>query len=189
MSVMTETGALDRVVRSLYQARSWLWLAFAVPAAVLAGLIMVVLPPQQELANIGDWAFRLSPIVLAVCAVSVLPRNRFGPALLRGPLRYGITGLFAGDSGTGSRFGAGIAAVLVVISGLNDFTFWCIHTFSSGTKPTHFTWATHMIVFLGGPPTVLGAAIFVVVHLLLAVGVLCLPLGRWVDRALLREHD
>ena len=81
MTVMTETGAFDRLVRSLYGARNWLWLAFAVPAAVLAGLILVVLPPQQELANIGDWAFRLSPIVLAVIAVSVLPRTRFGPAL------------------------------------------------------------------------------------------------------------
>lgn len=238
MSLMTspETGAFDRLARSLYRARGWLWLAFAAPAAVLAGLIMVVLPPQQELANIGDWAFRLSPIVLAVCAVSVLPRNRFGPALFflaivfyMGVLDTGLVEriqqfgkdiatdenafepvyqfellvvsfvtVFAllayrmGGARTAVVLKTGIAAVLVVISGLNDFTFWCIHTFSTGTKPTHFTWATHMIVFLGGPPTVLGAAIFVVVHLVLAVGVLCLPLARWVDRALaggLREHD
>ncbi|WP_436499897.1 hypothetical protein [Actinokineospora sp. HUAS TT18] len=222
--------AFDRIVRSLHGARSWLWLVFAVPAGALAGLIMLVLPPHQELANIADWAFRLSPFVFAVLAVAVLPRGRFGPALFllatlfyMGVLDTGLVErilaygknvadpeafvpvyqfelltvtyvtLFAlmayrlGGARTAVVLKTGIAAVLVVISGLNDFTFWMIHTFANG-KPTHFTWATHMIVFLGGPPSVLVAGIFVVVHLGLAAAIACLPLARWVDRAVARPE-
>ncbi|WP_424233473.1 hypothetical protein [Actinophytocola sp.] len=76
------TSSEPSVVRRIYAARRWLWLAAAVPAAVLAGLIMVVLPPDQTLGNLGEWLFKLSPFLFAVLAVAVFPRGRFGPALV-----------------------------------------------------------------------------------------------------------
>lgn len=215
-------------VATLYRNRGWLWLVPAVPTAVLALLIMVVLPPEQTLGNVAEWAFRLSPFPLGVLTVALFPRVRMGPALIvlavigyMGYLdtefvmriqEYGresdvdgsftpiyqfelfittfivLFGLMAyrlGGARTVSVLKAGIASILVVVSGLNDLTFWALNeVWAAGTRPTELKWASHIIVFLGGPPSVAAAFVFLAVHLVLAGIVLVLPLGRWVDDAL-----
>ena len=213
-------------VRALYRGRGWLWLAPAVPAALLTGLIMTVLPPDETLDNLADFIFRLAPLVLAVLAIAVLPRGRYAPALFmlgvivymgyfdtEGVLRiYAFANAAAADPNAsfapvyqfelllasfvtlfallafrlgGARSAlvikVGIAAVLVVISGLNDLTFWATYTFQHG-RPDVLAWASHMIVFYGHPPTVAEAVVFMAVHLVLAAVVLALPVQRWVDK-------
>jgi hypothetical protein len=209
-------------VATLYRHRSWLWLVPAVPGAVLALLVTAVLPADSTLDNLGEWAFKLSPFVLAVFAVALLPRGRFGPvpvvlavivymgyldtAMVTRILKFGraptdaafapiyqfelftatfvvLFGLLAyrmGGARTASVLKLGVAAILVVISGLNDLTFWATYDWPNG-RPDVFAWASHMIVFTGGPPVPLTATVFVVVHLALAGAVLTVPLGRWVD--------
>jgi hypothetical protein len=218
---------MDTLIVALYRRRRWLWLAAAVPAAVLAGLILVVLPPKQTLGNLADWAFRLSPFALAVLTVALLPRWRFGPALLLastfvyiggldtvGVLRilaFGeappadqsaafepiyqfelltatfvvLSGLLAyrlGGARTAAVLKLGVAALLVVISGLNDVTFWLTYHWPHG-RPDHFDWASHIAVFVGGSPGVATAIVFMIVHCGLAIAVMFVPLGRIVDRA------
>ncbi|GAA1018176.1 hypothetical protein Aple_033820 [Acrocarpospora pleiomorpha] len=212
--------------------KNWLWLVPGVPAAALVYLIMIVLPPKQTLGDLGDWAFRLSPFVLAVVTVAVLPRWRAAPWLLVGAtivymgfldtglvlriLAYGAVSpaeqdaafqpiyqfqlltvtfvvLFAllayrmAGARTAAVLKAGFAAILVVISGLNDLTFWLTYDWQNG-RPSELSWASHIIVFLGGPPSVTAAVIFMAVHLALAVGVLLLPLDRIAERWLARGH-
>jgi hypothetical protein len=224
----TEIRGTDGAIVTLYRNRSWLWLVPAVPAAGLALLIMVVLPPEQTLQNLGDWAFRLSPFVLAVCAVALMPRWRFAPALLvlgvllyMGYLDTGMVlrildlaaapddqqgalfeqvyqfelftatfivlfALFAfrmGGARTATVLKTGVAAVLVVISGLNDLTFWLTNDWAHG-RPDTLPWASHIAVFTGPNPGVVTCWVFLAVHLLLAALVLAMPLGRWVDQAL-----
>ncbi|MFI6318241.1 hypothetical protein ACIBG8_12015 [Nonomuraea sp. NPDC050556] len=192
----------------------WLWLAPGLPAAVLAVLILYVLPPQQTLGNVLDWAFRLSPFVLGVVTVALLPRWRFGPGLLlaavvfymgfldtgmvvrilrfsagRGQFEaiyqwslltvtfvvlFGLLAYRMAGAATASVLRSGIAAVLVVISGLNDLTFWALYDWPNG-RPARLDWASHIIVFVGGPPTVATAVVFAAVHLVLAVAVLLAP--------------
>jgi hypothetical protein len=225
---LTETVRPDpTVISALFRRRAWLWLVPAVPAVALTGLIMVVLPPDQKLDNLAEWAFKLSPFVLAVLTVALLPRWRFGPALLvlavivyMGYLDTGMVlrildfgdvpeseqqasfqsvyqfelftatfvvlfGLLAyrvAGARTTSVLKFGIASILVVISGLNDFTFWLTNDWPNG-RPAEFRWASHIIVFVGGPPSVAAAVVFMVVHLALAGAIMALPLGRMVDRA------
>jgi hypothetical protein len=221
-------------VAALYRRRSWLWLVPAVPAVVLVLLVMVVMPPEQTLENVGDWAFRLSPFVLAVIAVSLLPKGRFGPALIvigvvvyMGYLDTGMVlrildlanapdeeqqavfehvyqfelfvatfivlfGLFAyrmAGARTVSVLKVGAASILVVVSGLNDLTFWLTNDWGADGRPAVLRWASHIIVFVGGPPSVVTAWVFLAVHLVLAGLVLALPLGRMVDRALARGGE
>lgn len=220
--------AVAAPARRLVRYRGWLWLAFAVPAAALAALIMVVLPPDQTLDNVAEWLFRLSPFLLAVPAVALFPRVRWWPALLVFAvvvylgfldtamvlriLAYGAAPdaersaafepvyqfelftvtyvvLFAllavrlGGAQAATVLKVGYASILVVISGLNDLTFWATYSWPNG-QPDRLTWASHIIVFLGGPPTVPAAVAFMTVHLLLAGLVLVLPVQRWLDRLL-----
>lgn len=223
----------DRWIQAAHRHRGWLWLVTAVPTAVLAALILVVLPPRQTLSNLGDWAFRLSPFVLGVVTVALLPRWRFGPVLLLlGPifymgfldtglvlriLRFGavpdeqqasafqgiyqwslltatfvvLFGLLAyrmAGAATTSVLKLGIASVLVVVSGLNDLTFWLTYDWPNG-RPSHLNWASHIAVFVGGPPSVATAVVFLAIHLALAFGVMLLPLNRYVERALNRPAE
>lgn len=215
------------LVAALYRRRQWLWLVAAVPAVVTALLIMVVLPPDQTLDNVGDWAFKLCPFVFAVLTVSLFPRGRFGPALIvfavfvymsyldtelvmrvqgfaRSPdqdfqpvyqfelfvttfiVLFALLAYRLGGGRTANVLKVGIASILVVISGVNDLTFWALNdVWSAGTKPAELKWASHMIVFLGGPPSVPAAVAFMAVHLALAAIVVALPVGRWVS---LRVH-
>lgn len=219
MTVLESPG----LVAALYRRRQWLWLVAAVPAVVTALLIMVVLPPDQTLDNVGDWAFKLCPFVFAVLTVSLFPRGRFGPALIvfavfgymsyldtelvmrvqdfaRSPdqdfqpvyqfelfvttfiVLFALLAYRLGGGRTANVLKVGIASILVVISGVNDLTFWALNdVWAAGTKPTELKWASHMIVFLGGPPSVPAAVAFMAVHLVLAAIVVALPVGRWVS--------
>lgn len=222
------------MIAALYRQRRWLWLLPAVAAAVLAGLIMVVLPPDRTLDTVAELLFRLSPLLAAVVAVALFPR-RFGPALLLlavvvymsfvdttmilrvfdfADAQAGgasassaafqrvyqfqlftvayvvLFGLFAyrmGGARTASVLKLGLAAVLVVVSGLNDLTFLAAYSWPEG-RPSELAWASHISVFTGGPPSVATAVVFLAVHLVLAAAVLALPLGRWVDRAVARTE-
>jgi hypothetical protein len=224
---MTTTSApvtsRESWVAMLYRRRRWLWLVAAVPAVVTALLIMVVLPPDQTLDSIGDWAFKLCPFVFAVLTVSLFPRGRFGPALIvfavfvymsyldtelvmrvqdfaRSPdqdfqpvyqfelfvttfiVLFALLAYRLGGGRTANVLKTGVAAILVVISGVNDLTFWLLNdVWSAGAKPAELKWASHMIVFLGGPPSVPAAVVFMAVHLVLAAIVVALPVGRWVS--------
>lgn len=222
MTVLESPG----LVAALYRRRQWLWLVAAVPAVVTTLLIMVVLPPDQTLDNVGDWAFKLCPFVFAVLTVSLFPRGRFGPALIvfavfaymsyldtelvmrvqgfaRSPdqdfqpvyqfelfvttfiVLFALLAYRLGGGRTANVLKVGVASILVVISGVNDLTFWALNdVWAAGTKPTELKWASHMIVFLGGPPSVPAAVAFMAVHLVLAAIVVALPVGRWVNRAL-----
>jgi hypothetical protein len=226
--------ARPTLINALYQRRSWLWLVPTIPAVVLVLMIMVIMPPEQTLENVGDWAFRLSPFVLAVLAVSLLPKGKFGPALIvvgvfvyMGYLDTGMVlrildlanapdeqqdalfehvyqfelfiatfivlfGLFAyrmAGARTVSVLKVGVASILVVISGLNDLTFWLTNDWGPAGRPEVLRWASHIIVFVGGPPSILTAWVFLAVHLALAGLVLALPLGRIVDRAVARHGE
>ncbi|MFI9594951.1 hypothetical protein [Nonomuraea sp. NPDC052265] len=77
----------------------------------------------------------------------------------------------------------GIASVLIVISGLNDLSMWLLGDWPEG-RPATLTWASHIAVFVGGPPSVAVAVAFFLVHLVLAGVVLALPVRRWLDRLL-----
>ncbi|UUV34186.1 hypothetical protein NQK81_12290 [Amycolatopsis roodepoortensis] len=219
----------DGWVPALYRRRKWLWLVPAVPAVVTTLLIMVILPPDQTLDNVVDWAFKLCPFVFAVATVALFPRSKWGPALIvlavfvymsyldtelimriqafaRNAatdenafqpvyqfelfivtfiVLFGLMAYRLGGGRTANVLKTGVAAILVVISGANDLTFWALNdVWAAGTKPTELKWASHMIVFLGGPPSVPVAVMFMLVHLVLAAVVVALPVGRWVDRAL-----
>jgi hypothetical protein len=205
-------------VGALYRRRRWLWLVAAVPAVVTTLLIMVILPPDQTLDNVGDWAFKLCPFLFAVLTVSLFPRVKYGPALIVFAVfvymsyldtelvmrvqafqpvyqfelfvttfivLFALLAYRLGGGRTVNVLKAGVASILVVISGVNDLTFWALNdVWAAGTKPTELKWASHMIVFLGGPPSVPAAVAFMAVHLVLAAIVVALPVGRWVNRAL-----
>lgn len=81
---------------------------------------------------------------------------------------------------------AGVAAVLVVISGLNDLSFYYAYQWPEG-RPARLDWASHIEVFVGGPPTPAVAIGFCLVHLGLAAVVLALPVQRWLDRLVSRS--
>lgn len=225
----TRTTGGGNLIRTLYRHRRWLWLVFAVPSAVLALLIMVVLPPDQTLDNVGEWLFKVSPFLFAVPAVALFPQVRAAPALIALAVvgymayldtemvmriqEYGRTVetdpaafvpvyqfelfivtfivLFAlmayrlGGARTANVLKTGVAGILIVIAGLNDLTFWALNeVWSAGSRPDVLAWASHIVVFVGGPPSVATAVVFMLVHLVLATVVLLLPLGRWIDNAL-----
>ncbi|GII78469.1 hypothetical protein Sru01_34510 [Sphaerisporangium rufum] len=86
-----------------------------------------------------------------------------------------------GGASTARVLKAGVAGVLVVVSGLNDLTFWAMYDWTGG-RPRVLDWASHIAVFVGGPPTAPVAIAFCAVHLALAAAVLALPVQRWLDR-------
>ncbi|MFC4852548.1 hypothetical protein [Actinophytocola glycyrrhizae] len=223
MTTTTGPTTGPTVLHRLYAARRWLWLAAAVPAAVLAGLIMVVLPPDQTLDNLAEWLFKLSPFLFAVAAVAVFPRGRFGPALVvLGVLVYmgyldtalilrileyradgqfsvvyqfqlfvvtyivlfGLLAFRLGGARAATVLKVGAACVLIVISGLNDLGFWVMNDWGAAGRPSTLEWASHIIVFTGGPPSVPTAVVFLLIHFALAAAVLAAPVERWVDRRL-----
>jgi len=51
-------------------------------------------------------------------------------------------------------------------------------------RPSTLDWASHIIVFTGGPPSVTAAVVFLLVHLALAAAVVAAPVEKWVDRRL-----
>ncbi|MDN5895388.1 MAG: hypothetical protein L0H93_15360, partial [Nocardioides sp.] len=82
-----------------------------------------------------------------------------------------------GGAGTEKVIRAGFASILVVISGLNDLTSWAFDSWPEGRPDTLF-WASHIEVFVGGPPTPLVALGFCSIHLVLAALLILVPLRR-----------
>jgi hypothetical protein len=54
---------------------NWLWLAPAVLGGALTALIMLVLPADRTLHGFGDFALKISPLVLAVATIAFFPRR------------------------------------------------------------------------------------------------------------------
>jgi hypothetical protein len=79
----------------------------------------------------------------------------------------------------------GAAGVLVLVSGLNDVTYWTFADWPNGRPDTLF-WASHIKVFVGGSPSIAVALVFLAVHLVLAVLVLARPVERALDRLVTR---
>jgi hypothetical protein len=75
----------------------------------------------------------------------------------------------------------GGAGVLLLVSGLNDLTMWLMYPWPDGQRPEVFSWASHVSVFIGHPPTLPEMLLFLAAHLLLVALLLALPLQRWVD--------
>jgi hypothetical protein len=65
--------ALNR--RAGFLGASWLWLAPAGLGAALTALIMFVLPADRTLHGFGDFALKISPLVLAVVTIALFPRR------------------------------------------------------------------------------------------------------------------
>lgn len=86
----------------------------------------------------------------------------------------------AGGATTARVLKLGLAGILVIVSGLNDLTFWAINTWPEG-RPMVFDWASHVTIFIGRAPTLYDMLGFLAVHLILAVVILCLPIQRWID--------
>lgn len=204
---------------------SWWWLLPAAAGVGLTLLIMVVLPPDRTIDHLGEFLFRVSPLLLAVLTIAGFPqRPRLGLVLLAAlvvgymgildtlhiihvfdfaeapdqvaafPQLYQFTifvnaftvlavlfGYRLGGGSTANVLKAGLAAVLVVISGLNDLSFYYGNDWPDG-PPARLDWASHIEVFVGGSPTPAVAIGFCLVHLLLAGLVLALPVQRWLDR-------
>lgn len=95
--------------------------------------------------------------------------------------------------GGGSRGGVlriAFALLLLQLSGLEDLAFLTVNDHPAGSKyasiPDVWTWASHMTVFLGHPPTKYQAFAFIAVHVVLALLVLFVP-RRAVTAALRRR--
>lgn len=82
----------------------------------------------------------------------------------------------------------GAAGILVLISGLNDLTYWYTADWGRAGRPHTLFWASHIRVFVGGNPTIPVAVTFMLVHLLVAGLILTRPVERWLDRLLARFH-
>lgn len=206
-------------------ARRWWWLLPAAIGAALAYAIMVVLPADRTIDNVGEVLFKTAPLIFAVVALAFFPQRPGLGLILVGVLLVGYMGvvdtlnvhnifgyaesadqdaafpklyqwtifvnaftvlavLFAyrmGGATAGRVLRAGIVGILVLISGLNDLTFYYTNDWN-GPRPPRLNWASHIAVFVGGPPSATVAIVFCAVHLVLAAVVLALPLGRWVDR-------
>src|SRR2546421_2746394 len=62
-----------------------------------------------------------------------------------------LFGYRLGGASTARVLKAGLAAVLVVISGFNDLTFYYSYAWPHG-RPPRLHWASPIAVFVGGPP-------------------------------------
>lgn len=87
-----------------------------------------------------------------------------------------------GGGATARTVQLGAAGVLVLISGLNDLTYWYAADWGHSGRPHTLFWASHIEVFVGGSPTIPVAIVFMAVHLVLAGLVLTRPVERWLDR-------
>ena len=89
-----------------------------------------------------------------------------------------------GGIGTSTVMRLAIAMLLLQLSGIEDLAFLTINDLS-GTQyspiPQVWTWADHITVFIGHPPTKYEAYAFIAAHVVAAVLVLTLP-ARWFWR-------
>jgi len=92
-----------------------------------------------------------------------------------------------GGASTGTVLRLAGAMILLQLSGIEDLAFITISTMA-GTMPgipRVWTWADHITVVIGHPPTRNEAFAFIGVHLVLAVLVLAVP-ARFVAAAVRR---
>ncbi|MGI5185002.1 hypothetical protein ACQEVZ_52995 [Dactylosporangium sp. CA-152071] len=110
------------------------------------------------LADGGDFApfYQMAIFVNAFTVLAILFGYRLGGASTERVLRLGF------------------ASALVVVSGLNDLSFYYLNDWPEG-RPARLDWASHITVFVGGTATPAVAIVFCAVHLLLAAAVLTLP--------------
>ena len=87
-----------------------------------------------------------------------------------------------GGASTARVLKLGGAGILLLISGLNDLTMWAMYPWPDGQRPTVFSWASHVSIFLSHAPTLPEMLLFMALHLLLVAALLALPLQRWLDR-------
>lgn len=197
--------------------RSW-WLLPAAAAVVLTVLTLVVLPPDRTINNLGEFLFRIAPIVLAILAIAGFPQRPGVALLLLVVVIVGYMGMldtlniirvmqFANSADRdrafpklyqvltfidaftamailfGYRLGGGSTArvlrlgfafLLVIISGLNDLTFFYSYNWPRG-RPPRLDWASHIQVFIGHPPKPGEAIVFCAMHLVLAAAILAVP--------------
>ncbi|GAA5531481.1 hypothetical protein [Herpetosiphon gulosus] len=86
--------------------------------------------------------------------------------------------------GSGERtFKLGIAGILILISGINDYTFWLMYEWPSG-RPEFFSWASHVIIFTGDAPNAMGMIVFIAIHLILVIAVMLAPIQRWTQHVI-----
>lgn len=64
---------IDTNVRPFYA--SWLWLIPAAGGAIITALTLFVLPPDRTLHGLVDFAFKVSPLLLAVLAIALFPQH------------------------------------------------------------------------------------------------------------------
>lgn len=78
-----------------------------------------------------------------------------------------LFGYRLGGAPSGRVLRLGFASTLVLVSGLNDITFYYWYGWPDG-RPARFTWASHITVFVGSPATPTVAIVFCAIHLVLA---------------------
>jgi len=91
--------------------------------------------------------------------------------------------LGGGAPGTTARLAVGM--LLLMLSGLEDLAFLLVN---GRPIPDVWTWASHMTVFFGHPPSRYEAYAFIAVHVLLAGAVLVLP-GRVLTAVVRRPRE
>ncbi|GGM67282.1 hypothetical protein ACFFX1_21585 [Dactylosporangium sucinum] len=90
--------------------------------------------------------------------------------------------LGGGTAGNVRRIG--YASLLIMISGLEDLAFLTINNHTDprwSTIPEVWSWASHMTVFLGHPPTKYEAYALIAARVALALIILATP-SRWFER-------
>ncbi len=80
----------------------------------------------------------------------------------------------------------GFAALLVMLSGLNDLTMWFMYPWPGGDRPFVFDWASHVAVFIGRDPNLYHMLGFLALHLILAAIVMRLPFQTWIEKGTAR---
>jgi hypothetical protein len=85
-----------------------------------------------------------------------------------------------GGAPTSKVLKAGLAGILIIISGLNDLTMWVMYPWPGGERPFVFNWASHVAVFIGQAPNLYHMLAFLGVHLVLVIVILSLPLEKWL---------
>jgi len=207
--------------------RQWLWIIPAAIGAGLTGLTLFVLSPDRVIDGIPEFLFKLIPLVAAVLAIALFPKNGRGTSwlLVLGFIFYmgyidstyviqidklidaAIAGTYAeqfpvfytfnlfvnaftvllvvfayrlGGASAARTLKLGLAGILIIISGLNDLTFWAMYSWPNG-RPFVFHWASHVAIFVGGEPNLYHMLAFLGIHLALVGIVLWLPLEKWID--------
>jgi hypothetical protein len=95
-----------------------------------------------------------------------------------------LFGFRMGGGSTEKVLRLGGAAVLILLSGLNDLTMWAMYAWPGGVRPETFDWASHVSVFTGRAPGLADMLVFAAVHLLVAAAILAVPRpARWAAQS------